>query len=142
MDVELLVLVIGLHSDSEVEGRTRLQKTICGLKYGSKIPFEFEFHPYFYGPYSDDLTDVLNALVGIKLVDEKIAETGYGGYRYEYKLTDQGQKFFEKTERKLETNYPEVVETVRTEIKKLENLNSNDLVWYAKAVSGMPSLLR
>jgi uncharacterized protein YwgA len=141
-DIELLILVVGSHSDSKIKGRTRIQKTVCALKFGDEVPFEFDFHSYFYGPYSDDLTDVINALVGIKILEEKMVPTGYGSYRYEYKLSKQGEKFFQKVQRKFNESNPDLLELIHSRIRTLEELNNRDLVNYAKSVSQMPSISR
>ena len=137
-DVALLVCVFGSHSGLTIKGRTRIQKTVCVLKYSAKVPFEFDFHSYFYGPYSDDLTDAINGLVGMKILDEKIVPTDYGSYRYEYELTKEGWKFYEKVKKKLESSTLQIVDS---EVKKLEETRTKDLVSLAKIVSNMPSII-
>ena len=137
-DVALLIAVFGSHSDGKIEGRTRIQKEICLLKFQSKIPFRFNYKSYYYGPYSEDLSETINTLVGVKLLKETIVSVGYNSYRYDYSLTEQGKKLSDKL---FETNGSFFTKLQR-EIKKLEIIDTPELVLLAKAKSGMESTVK
>lgn len=136
LDLALLLSVIGAHQNQRIEGRTRIQKIVCLLQRSAKIPFSFDFKPYYYGPYSDDLSDSINSLVGMKLVKETIKPTRYGSYRYDYELTEEGKILFHKTE----TKSKNVIDVISKEVKKYEDLSTPILVKTAKKVSGIPSI--
>lgn len=138
-DLALLVLTVGSHSERKIKGRTRIQKTVCVLKFNKHVSFNFDFKSYFYGPYSEDLTEAVNGLIGMKILKETIVPVGYG-YRYEYELTDQGINLLGKVRSKLLSSNRSVVETIEQEVPRLERMGSSDLVRLAKVVSNIPSL--
>jgi uncharacterized protein YwgA len=80
-DVSLLIAAFGFHNGQMIEGRTRIQKEICLLKFKSKIPFAFNYKSYFYGPYSEELSETVNLLVGAKVLRENMIPVGYNSYR-------------------------------------------------------------
>jgi uncharacterized protein YwgA len=135
-DIALLVTVFGLHKDNKIEGRTRIQKEICLLKFKSKIPFTFDYKSYYYGPYSEELSETINTLVGVKLLKETITAVGYNSYRYDYFLTKEGEVLFNRICRK--SNY--LIGKLRKEIKTFENIETPTLVSLAKAASGLDSI--
>lgn len=139
-DVALLVCIFGSHSDGKIKGRTRIQKTVCTLEFSKKLPFTFEFKSYFYGPYSDELTEAVNGLIGMKVLEESIVPLDYGGYRYEYELTKEGKKLYKKVCGKFESKNPGFTEMVNREVNELEGLRITDLTALAKSVSNIPSL--
>jgi uncharacterized protein YwgA len=138
-DLALLVLTVGSHSGRKIKGRTRIQKTVCVLKFNKQVPFNFDFKSYFYGPYSEDLTEAINGLVGMKILKETIVPVGYS-YRYEYELTDQGNNLLGKVRSKLLSTNRNAVQTIAEEVPRLERMGSSDLVSLAKLVSNIPSL--
>ena len=136
IDLALLIALIGAHQSQKIEGRTRIQKLVCILKTRDKLPFTFDFKPYFYGPYSDELSEDINTLIGMKLLEETITPIGFGSYRYDYSFTKNAQRLFSK----LETASPEIVRKLRDKIKLLENMKTPDLVKLAKESSGIESV--
>ena len=87
---DLVLLLETLHFSGRIEGRKRFQKIICILKHQYHIPFEFTYVPYFYGPYSEDLADSIQTLIGSGYVNEEANEIGMGVYQYTYSLTQDG----------------------------------------------------
>src|SRR6267143_4620487 len=94
-DFALLLSTIYL-SKGEIKGRKRLQKIVCILKYHYSIPFQFEFRPYFYGPYSQQLADAISLLEAVGLVEEVEEELPSGILQYDYFLTKKGEKTTEE----------------------------------------------
>jgi uncharacterized protein YwgA len=135
-DIAFLIAVFGLHKDKKIEGRTRIQKEICLLKFKSRIPFTFDYKSYYYGPYSEELSQTINTLVGVKLLKETITSVGYNSYRYDYLLTTQGEELFKRICRKSN----KLVKQLRKEVEAFEIMETPSLVAHAKAVSGLDSI--
>jgi len=136
IDIILLISVFGAHEGGKIEGRTRIQKEICLLKYRSKLPFTFDFKPYYYGPYSEDLSDTLNTLVGVKLLKETIIPVSFNSFRYDYTLTERGKQLFDR----FREDIKEIINSISKEVKELEILDTPNLVSLAKKISGIESV--
>jgi uncharacterized protein YwgA len=118
-----------------VEGRKRLQKLVYILKKEGQIPFSFSFRPYFYGPYSEDLTDLIETMVSSQFVREEKRELWPGVVQYDYKLTEKGVNMLSKLRR-----LPSLVANLDDMRRKCESLNSvetKDLVVMSKQLMGM-----
>jgi len=136
IDLALLIAIFGVHRGGRIEGRTRIQKLVCLLQNQSKFPFTFKFKPYYYGPYSDDLSDTINFLVGMKLIEETIVPTRFYSFRYDYQLTEKGKLVFSKVQQRSER----IINTLIDEIKALEETSTTDLVKLAKKITGIESI--
>lgn len=75
--------------------RIRLQKLILIGKLKYRIPFSFSYGSYYYGPYSSDLTALVERCVKLNLIEE-LREDINGYTMYSYRLTQLGEKFLEK----------------------------------------------
>ena len=138
-NVSLIITFFGLH-DSEVKGRTRIQKEICILKHEDEIPISFDFKPYFYGPYSVRLSNAINVLVATGIVEQTITRVGFRVYRYDYNLTPVGRKLFLSIKKKIEERNPEILSKLDSKIKKLEEMSIPSIISQAKECSGIPSI--
>lgn len=138
-DIALLIAFFGFH-DSRVEGRTRIQKEICILKHRDAVPLSFDFKPYFYGPYSPELADVIDTLLATDVVEQSIERLGFGVYRYDYTLTEQGKKLFDSIKERLEKSKPELVAELEKNVKRLEKMEIPEIVSLAKECSGITSM--
>lgn len=121
-DLDLLIAMFGTHSQSTIKGRTRIQKTVCALKYHDEIPFNFNFKSYFYGPYSSDLTNAINYLVGMKILKENVAFVSPRNFRYDYGLTDQGHLLFNRVQQRLRRDNASILQKIGTSVEFLEGL--------------------
>lgn len=65
-----LAAVIASHPNKTVDGRTRLQKTICLLQRLG-MPTDYLYTIHFYGPYSEDLHAELGLLKQLGMVEEE-----------------------------------------------------------------------
>jgi uncharacterized protein YwgA len=135
-DIPMLIAVFGLHQNKTIAGRTRIQKEVCLLKFKSKLPFTFEYKSYFYGPYSEELSDTINTLVGVKLLEETVTSVGYNSYRYDYSLTKQGKELFDR----MCTEEHDLIGKLSAEISAFEAMPTPELVATAKAASGLKSI--
>jgi uncharacterized protein YwgA len=137
-DIDLLIAFFGIY-DSSVNGRTRIQKDICILKYKECVPFNFEFEPHYYGPYSSELTGTVDTLVAAGILQEKVEFLANGVSRYDYGLTLEGEKMFQMVKQKIvhhdETLYNKLEKTIACLKKK----SIPQVVAEAKASSGMQS---
>src|SRR2546428_8326870 len=131
-DLALLLSTIYL-SKKHVKGRKRLQKTVCVLKYGYGVPFQFQFRPYFYGPYSEQLAEAINVLEAVGLVTEVEDELPSGVIQYDYYLTKKGEAVAEDM---LTKNVPEEesVSKLKKAIPKNFHLETSELVAIAKSL--------
>jgi|CXWL01.1.fsa_nt_gi uncharacterized protein YwgA len=89
---DLNFLLETIYFSGTVNGRKRLQKTICVLKYRDNIPLGFNYIPYYYGPYSEELAESIQSLIGAGYLNEQAEEIAQGVYQYSYSLTEQGQQ--------------------------------------------------
>jgi len=71
----------------EVDGRTKLQKIIFLGQQELGLEKIFDFNEYYYGPYSDELTDALEQLIRSGDIIEDIEM--HGDYiKYTYRLSN------------------------------------------------------
>ncbi|MGB9659776.1 MAG: hypothetical protein ACPLY9_04555 [Nitrososphaerales archaeon] len=131
-DLALLLLLMRSSND-RIEGRTRLQKTVCILKYKHKIPFSFEFRRYFYGPYSRRLQDAVNTLRAAGLITEKEVVLPEGYIKYNYELTEEGKILAKKILDRFDS--PDILGLFRDVLESLSEISTDDLVLLAKSVT-------
>jgi len=134
-DVNDFALLLCLFRDSGglIEGRKRLQKIVCTMKYKNKIPFSFEFRRYFYGPYSEELADIVDSMVGTGLLREWSELLGPDVVQYTYQLSDKGEELAEKTVNVLDEK---LVTKLQKSSKEIKALSTSDLVSLSKRVFG------
>ena len=127
-DLDFLLEII--HQSGVVNGRKRLQKTVCVLKYRDKIPLSFVFVPYYYGPYSETLADMIRALVGAGYVNEEPVEVAIGIFQYNYSLTKQGLQRIEEPRKISDAQ----VKALRELVADINKMNLDDLVRLSKTL--------
>ena len=133
-DADLSLLISTIYfSKGEIKGRKRLQKTVCILKHAHKIPFDFDFRPYFYGPYSEQLADAMNVLEAVGLVVEAEDPLPSGVIQYDYFLTKKGEKIAEDIVLK-HVHDKNLLSTLRAAVAKISNLETSELVVMAKSM--------
>jgi uncharacterized protein YwgA len=140
LDIDLLVVFFGLYGNS-VNGRTRVQKDICILKHDAGIPFNFDFEPHYYGPYSSELTDTVDTLIAAGLLEERIEFLPPGIFRYDYALTGEGKRMFSSIENRLGRRRPEIMEALRERITVLREKSISEVTAIAKKCSGIQSTI-
>ena len=125
-----LVLLTLNEAGAKINGRKRFQKIVCLLKYKYDIPFSFDFRAYYYGPYSDQLAELLDSLTTSKLVNEEgeIAENGY--LQYQYTLTQYGSKLAQKLLRTQEGK--QIARKIDKYLEVIGNLPIGELVSLSK----------
>jgi len=140
-DLRFLILMFGFHEEERIEGRTRIQKEVCLLKYKYKFPFTFNYKSYYYGPYSEELSDTIDTLVGVKLLKETPITLGFSVFRYDYSLTKEGSQLFKKIKDRLTEEHNEsYVLNLKSNVNELEKVKTYDLVQLAKKETGLESI--
>jgi len=130
---DLLLLLVTMRELGEVAGRTRLQKTIYLLRERFGVPFTLRFKPYYYGPYSDELSDIVENLVALGLVEENRRYLADGVVEYSYKLTDAGSGFLQTQISTDTLRKPPLANLVKG-LRELRGLPTNILVATAKSI--------
>jgi len=101
------------------------------LKYKEGVPFSFEFKPYFYGPYSEDLSDVIETLVGAGLlVEERELIWPSRLVRYRYSLSGKGKELSDRIVRGFEND--KIEKKIENTSGDLNALPIDELVYMAK----------
>lgn len=59
-------------------GKTKLQKLIFFLKNVKKIPFDYRYRFYTYGPYCDDLAGDIDYLSAVHALNVHLDSSGFG----------------------------------------------------------------
>ena len=84
--------------DGEIQGRTKLQKTVYFLGICTDSLKELGYRPHFYGPYSDLVAAGVNRLKSLGFVAESTLGSGaigVGGFeiaRHDFKLSEEGER--------------------------------------------------
>ncbi len=130
---DLLLLLVTIRELGEISGRTRLQKTVYLLRERFGVPFKLKFKPYYYGPYSDELSDMVENLVALGLVEEHRRYLADGVVEYSYKLTDAGSGFLGSQVSVEAIRKPPLANLVKG-LRELRELPTNVLVATAKSI--------
>lgn len=139
-DIDLVITFFGIYN-SDVNGRTRIQKDICILKYRENIPFNFSFEPHYYGPFSSELTDTVDTLVAAGILHESIEVLPNGIARYDYGLTAEGLRMFHVIQQKMLQHNSVLYNRLNELIPTLRGKSIPQVVREAKACSGMQSTI-
>lgn len=131
-DLSLLMSLVHLSDGEKIEGRKRLQKLVCVLKHKYKIPFSYKFKPYYYGPYSEGLTEAVDTLVGLDYLRETKETLNYGISKYTYVLTDSGK---DKAGGLNNADQGVDLDAFKTAIRTLGSKSTEELVSESKSVS-------
>jgi len=117
-EIVILTLKYLSNKKGEVEGRTLLQKVVYFLN--ESLDLGISFIPYYYGPYSEKITNALGELKSVGMIEEKVES--YSSERtwlsifeprlYKYILTDFGFKFAEVIENKHKADAEKVKKTI------------------------------
>jgi uncharacterized protein YwgA len=90
---------LGLHAlGGEIQGKTKLQKSMYFLGILADCVEELGYRPHFYGPYSEDVADAVDELRGLGFVDRSVASggavdpSGFEVARFDFRLNDEGKQ--------------------------------------------------
>jgi uncharacterized protein YwgA len=91
---------------SEIQGKTKLQKTVYFLGLMTGCLDDLGYRAHFYGLYSDEVADAIGWLSTIGAVNQTSAgfgtvdNSGFEIRRYDFRLNDQGRQFAEARSRR------------------------------------------
>ena len=90
---QLVMNLLAADDQQVIDGRTRLQKLVLLAQKESQedLPSEYDFTPYDYGPFSEQLLHDLDDMKRKGWIDETI-EPLPNGKKYRYELTPQGEE--------------------------------------------------
>lgn len=130
---DALLLLASLHYYKKpIRGRTRLQKLVYLLKTRYGIPFSFNFRPYYYGPYSDELSNLISFLNALNFTVERAEFLDLGIIRFNYTLTERGKKYLENIEKKLDKETLKTIQKLKESITELSTVDTSKLIAEAK----------
>jgi len=132
---DLNFLLETIHFSGGIYGRKRLQKTICVIKYRDHIPLGFNYVPYFYGPYSEDLADSIKALVGAGYLNEQAEEIGVGVYQYNYTLSEEGTRAIQPILNEGLPIYDISPKQIENMVNQINAMELNELVRFSKTLN-------
>lgn len=90
---DLSLMLLTLKFCKRIDGRKRFHKIVYLLKKKYDVPFSVNFRPYYYGPYSEELRDLIQLSVDLGLIKEEKKSLDDNYLIYCYKLTSRGQKY-------------------------------------------------
>jgi len=82
--------------DTEV-GKTFFQKALYIIQEGLNEQLNYSYKLHFYGPFSQELANDIDALNDMNLIDVEFEPSGYG---YQIKITNKGEQFLEELKRR------------------------------------------
>lgn len=139
-DTDLAFLLF--HHAKEIEGTTKLQKLFFLLQEETDFnevykDVHIEFEAYKYGPFSEQIYDELELLIGWGVIEEVEADIDFDDIREEsdrsshagmrFKLTEKGRKAAEEVNRTLNDDVEEQFEDV---VDKYINMEVEELLEY------------
>ncbi len=121
MDLKKAIFTILSEAEEPIQGKTRLQK--IGFFIAELLKEDFGYQAYYYGPYSPQVEEAINELIGLGLV--RVETYAFGGrdewgreiIRYDFHLSRLGQDLSYNLTTK---NDPDI-EKVREVTKELRN---------------------
>jgi uncharacterized protein YwgA len=98
MDTNEFVTLALFAVGGELKGKTKLQKTVYLLAAMADCLDDLGYHPWFYGPYSEEVDAGVTWLKTIGAIDQNVSSWGFdrSGFevrRYDFRLNDQGRHF-------------------------------------------------
>jgi uncharacterized protein YwgA len=122
-------------SDKKIVGKTKLQKEMYFISLLLKMNFGYKSH--YYGPYSPDVEDALDELIGAGFIRTEenifgIDENGYEVKRFDYMLDKDGEKIANVLKSKNNKDY-KVIANFVDKLKAMNNPDYNALSLAAKS---------
>lgn len=121
--ITLTLLAMG----GEIQGKTKLQKTVYFLGLLTHSLDELGYRAHFYGPYSDEVAGAVTWLKSIGAIDQNVSSwgidrSGFEVKRSDFRLNERGRLFAQtKAEQ-----HPEVWRRVKTAAEMLKKAGNVD----------------
>jgi len=117
--------------------KTKLQKLILIARIEFKYPFSFSFKPYYYGPYCEEINNVLGLLFLSGLIRTTVEELNDNSI-YKYQLTEDGLNLLKSLSNKEE--FKSLSRKIDDLWSKFAQKTIREIVDYAKRISGIESI--
>lgn len=120
------VHLVLLAFDGTIQGRTKLQKTVYFVGALSKLLPDLGYRPYYYGPYSGQVTAAVNQLQGLGFLQQTSASigavdpNGFEVARYDYTLTAAGRQIAQEKADQFSEEWEHIQEAARL-LKSMPN---------------------
>lgn len=124
-DLEKLLVVLNRLGD--IRGRTRFQKILYLLKEKDNIDLDYDFIPYYYGPYSRGLQLEINLLEAADFVQVEAKDDNL----YVHSLTEKGKAAAKEIEQKIEKEERMLLNA----LKKYKRRSTSSLIREAKKLT-------
>lgn len=121
---EIIVLLLGING-GRFEGKTNIHKNIYLLKemLSNRIPIPFRFKPYFYGPFSEEISNTLDILeTGLFIDTNEFSFGNKDDFEYKkiiYALTENGNREYER----IKKNYVEFYNKLNNKFTIIKGTN-------------------
>jgi len=132
-----IVLEIIAEEGGSIQGKTLIQKKAYFV--GVKLEWDLGHQPHFYGPYSPAIESALGDLRGLGFVEEyllgfgDIRDSGFEAKRYDYVLTEDGQKAVKRLKDRNSEDYLKVKST----LDRIRNASKPDYLTLSVAAKVM-----
>jgi hypothetical protein len=135
MDTRDFVLLTLKALDGEIQGRTKLQKTVYFLGLLMGCAEDLGYHAHFYGPYSEEVAGAVGWLKAIGAIDVSSASVGStdrSGFeirRFDVRLNQPGREYAEARALRC----PELWNTLKQKVEIFKEAGDIDYVAMAIA---------
>lgn len=116
-EMEGLLLVLFLANDAEpIRGRIMLVKQafLIVKEIAPQLAKSMKFFPYLYGPYSNELAEMIN-----ELIDENYVETYKADGDYFYRITERGIEYANKMISRFPSEVFNKISTLKSQTQEL-----------------------
>ena len=108
-----------------INGRTKFQKLVFIGQKELGLPEVFKFSGYYYGPYSKDLTETIEGLIRMGLLNEDVkVEDEY--IEYVYTITEEGKGALNALEKEL----TEIPKTAISHLRDFKKMSRGEIIGY------------
>ena len=130
MKARHLILMLLDISGGSIDSKTKLQKEIYFISLPQLLNIDLRFKAHYYGPYSMEVEQGLDELIGAGFVDMNHtsfgvnSERGFEVKRYYFSLSESGKRFAKILEKENQKYYKKV----RKFVDKLKEIGDPDYV--------------
>jgi len=117
-----------------INGRTKFQKIVFIGQKERRLPEVFKFNGYYYGPYSKELTDTIEMLIKLGLINEKVI-IGEEYIEYIYTITEEGKGALKRLEMEMEDK-PKIAIPY---LKKFKKMSRGEIIGYVYSKYMLPN---
>jgi len=121
------VILIVFNFIGTIYGKTFIQKFFFLLQNELLTNLGLDYIPYHYGPYSNQLKEIINRLKEKKLVSESMELTKSLNFCSTFKLSNLGKQYIK---RKLKTINPKLVSDINFFVSKFEDMIPSEILRY------------